>query len=126
MLFMTCTDERLTISLCYGEDKIVPFKITQAGAPLDLTGKRVFMTVRVSAGAATVEIFKVSTAPAEIDITSAVDGELEVIFTDVDTTRTPREYRYDLALDNGAGDDRLILVKNQSLLIQRTVTEWPV
>lgn len=122
---LTCNDDRLAISLCYGEDRIVPFAITQGGAPFDLTGRRVFLTVKKSPDG-TVLLFLISTTPGEIDITDAAGGLLDAIFASADVeTLGVGAFRYDLACDDGAGDDRTILVKNQPLTVERVNTEWP-
>lgn len=124
-MLMTCTDDRLTIALCAGEDRVVPFVITQDGGPFDLTGKRVFLTVRRSPGAP-VLLFLVSTSPGEIDITDASGGLLDAVFSSAQVDAIGvGSYRYDLACDNGAGLDRLVIVKNQALNIERTNTQWP-
>lgn len=122
---LACQDERLAIALCYGEDRIIPFVITQDGAPFDLTGRRVFLTVKQSPDAP-VSLLLISTAPGEIDITDALAGQLDAIFSSADVELLGvGAFRYDLACDNGAGADRTIIVKNQPLTVERINTEWP-
>ncbi len=82
------------------------FTVANDGTPWNLTGYTATLTVRPFLGSTTTTLLA-TTANGKI-VLGGVTGRVTVTFNSTETNIVPNRYVYDLVLDSGATDTRLL------------------